>query len=705
MSTKGFTRSVIALSISSLLSYAANAEEDNDITQDEIEHVAVWSTAISTSSLYLKGDDIINKQADHISDLLRTIPGVDVGGAHSLNQRITIRSMDDKDLNISIDGAAQNTYMYHHMGNLQIHADILKSVDIEIGSNSVINGGLGGSVRFETKQARELLKPEQTFGGRVQVSSGDNSGNNYSITGYGLLGESFDFIGYYNFVDRSNYDVGGGQILDADGNELADTDGEVKGLEGELDDLLIKFGWNIGNDQRISVGYESYQDEGNYSYRPDMGLATDLAITNSLQVPLLWPTEFTRDTLTLNYDLSFAQSSQLKVSAFSNTSELWRDEMGWADNEAYTSWAAIVTGEAKNTGVNALATTNFDDNLAGDHELTYGLDYIKHDTEYAAQYIASLDTSAEQSTSLALFLQDKIQLNESFAIIPGVRYQDYEIDSTVVDNNFDDITFALAAEYQATDNLLLKASTTQLFKGPEIGEVFVGAGLFDSANQNIEAETGTNTELAFAYQSSANKTNRLALGATVFKTQIDGYIYDYASSPEGGYWKDNIGDIQITGFEAYIGYTADKLTGQITYSSAESDLDAYADYQDLDQARIDREQGDTFTANINYELSQFNLSLNWEAMQVQDMAAGINLDGATLDNAKDGFTVHNVSANWSPESIEGLTVIFGVDNLFDEYYASQSSRTGTSFHPRFGSLYLLDYEPGRNIKATLSYQF
>ena len=93
------------------------------------------------SSIYLNGDAIANKQADHISDLLRTIPGVDVGGAHSLNQRITIRSMDDKDLDISIDGAKQNSYMYHHMGNLQIHADILKSVDLEIGSNSVINGG------------------------------------------------------------------------------------------------------------------------------------------------------------------------------------------------------------------------------------------------------------------------------------------------------------------------------------------------------------------------------------------------------------------------------------------------------------------------------------------------------------------------------------------------------------------------------------
>ena len=92
-------------------------------------------------------------------------------------------------------------------------------------------------------------------------------------------------------------------------------------------------------------------------------------------------------------------------------------------------------------------------------------------------------------------------------------------------------------------------------------------------------------------------------------------------------------------------------------------------------------------------------------MHVADVDDGLNLDGATLNNAKDSFSVHNVLARWDAQSIEGLTLIFGVDNPFDEFYASQSSRTGTSFHPRFGELYLLDYEPGRNIKASLSYRF
>ncbi|MCZ8499894.1 hypothetical protein O9929_26515 [Vibrio lentus] len=36
------------------------------------------------------------KQADHMSDLLREIPGVDVGGTHSVNQRITIRGLSLK---------------------------------------------------------------------------------------------------------------------------------------------------------------------------------------------------------------------------------------------------------------------------------------------------------------------------------------------------------------------------------------------------------------------------------------------------------------------------------------------------------------------------------------------------------------------------------------------------------------------------------
>ncbi|MBU2869317.1 TonB-dependent receptor [Colwellia sp. E2M01] len=689
-----------ALAIASTLSTNLMAAEVSE--EKEIERIAVWNTAVNSSSMYLKGESIINKQADHISDLLRTIPGVDVGGAHSLNQRITIRSMDDKDLDISIDGAKQNTYMYHHMGNLQIHADILKSVDINVGSNSVINGGLGGSVLFETKQAKELLNNNDNFGGRVQASAGDNSGQSYSITGYGLLGESVDFLGYYNAVNRDNYEVGGGEITNSSGEVIEGTDGTVRGLEGKLDDALIKFGWEPTDNQRIQLSYETYSDEGDYSYRPDMGLATDLAITNSLEIPLLWPTKFTRDTLTLNYELSF-DSTLIKAAAYSNTSELWRDELGWADNVDWVDSAAIVTGEAKNTGFNVIAETSLDSAISQD--ITYGIDYIKQDTSYNAEYTASVDESSEKSSNLALYIQDRIALNNMFTVIPGVRYDNYEINSTVVDDTFTNTSFALALELQPSNDLLFKLSATEIFKGPEISEVFTGSGLYETTNEDIEAETGINYELAFAYQLPIMESGKISLGATLFRTDIDNYIYDYATSPEGASWKDNIGDMQIKGVETYVNYQQGQFSGAITYSTAESELSAYDDYMDLDGARLDRQQGNTLSATVNYTIEAINLSLNWEVLIVDDVSADLDLDGATLDNSKDGYTVNNAYVSWAPESVQGLSLILGVDNVFDEFYASQSSRTGVSFHPRFGELYLQDFEPGRNIKATVSYQF
>ncbi|MCV6615402.1 MAG: TonB-dependent receptor plug domain-containing protein, partial [Cellvibrionaceae bacterium] len=352
-----------------------------------IEETVVWGTKVKASSIKVDEETLALKQADHISDLLRTIPGVDVGGAHSLNQRITIRSMDDKDLRITIDGANQNTYMYHHMGNLQIHADILQAADIEIGSNSVVNSGLGGAVRFTTKTARQLLKPGTQFGGRLQLSSADNGGDAWALSAYGTLGDSVDALLYHNQVKRDNYEVGGGVIKNQSGAMIPGTDGTVRGLKGELDDTLIKLGWEFAPGHLLRLGYEHYIDEGNYSYRPDMGLATDLAIGASLDTPLLWPTEFSRDTITLNYEGQFGQTS-LYAALFDNQSSLKRDETGFRHSTVVlrgrpiAANAANVRGDADNQGLNLLAETEWDS-----HTLSYGFEWVDYDTLYRADYL------------------------------------------------------------------------------------------------------------------------------------------------------------------------------------------------------------------------------------------------------------------------------------------------------------------------------
>ena len=94
MKKPSFRPSLLAVAIASLTSFSLFAEET--VKEEDVERISVWSTAVKTSSLYLQGEEIANKQADHLSDLLRVIPGVDVGGAHSLNQRITIRETTER---------------------------------------------------------------------------------------------------------------------------------------------------------------------------------------------------------------------------------------------------------------------------------------------------------------------------------------------------------------------------------------------------------------------------------------------------------------------------------------------------------------------------------------------------------------------------------------------------------------------------------
>lgn len=678
---------------------ATTSSQDETV---ELEKVQVWGTEVTASSVSLDSDSLAIRQADHISDLLRTLPGIDVGGAHSLNQRITIRSMDDKDLDIRIDGANQNTYMYHHMGNLQIHADILESVDIEVGKNSIINGGLGGTVRFRTKSAEQLLNPGEQFGGRVQAGYNSNSGSNIAASGYGKLGDEVDVLLYHNRVDRDNYKVGGGKIKDANGDEVPGTDGEVEGLEGTQDDTLVKFGWNVSDNQRLTLGYERYEDDGDYSYRPDMGLATDLAIAESLDAPLTWPTTFGRDTITLNYDASF-DSSTVSASIYDNTSDLERDETAWKDSTAVIRGrpaadnAGTIEGEARIRGANVLAATTI-----AAHTLTYGLEYTQYNTDYQADYLSGVSQSSdEKSTAKAIYLQDRWQVLQPLAITAGIRYDSVDLDTNTVDDNFSDSTFGLGLEYQLSDSISTRLSQTQLFKAPEVAEVFIGAGINDTENPDLKAETGTNTEANLQYSDELLAGTTFNAGATLFQTEIKDYIYDYAARS----FKDNVGDMTIQGSEVYVGLTAQQLSALLTFSRAASDLDATNEYEALDGARIDRQQGNTLSLNLDYDIPALNLALHWDVLNVDDLDAGTDLDGATADNAKDGYQVHNVSARWTPTEVDGLSITAGVDNVFDEFYASQSSRTGTSVHPLFGDLYLLDYEPGRNIKLTVAYDF
>jgi len=629
-------------------------------TETELAPIEVWGTQVFSSSEptdKIDKEDIEIKQVDHLSDLLRDVPGVDIGGAHSTNQRINIRGLQDTDLAITIDGARQNNFMYHHMGNLLINADILKAVDIQVGTNSVIHDGLGGGMAFETKDAKDLLPAGKALGARIYGAYATNDYFGYSLTGYGQLEQQADALIYFDANHRNNPQNGNGV--------------ESVGNDGDLRNALFKLGWDINDEHRLELAYDQYRDEGDYAPRPDMGAETNSAITGTA----VYPTKFERQTLSLNYEVDLGEPLYLQATLYRNAMDLWRDE----DLNARATYRYI-EGNSTHTGGKVLAETSL---IFGDieHLLRYGFEMYRQETDYQEDAVS---LSSESARTIAIYAEDEVFFPIGLSITPGLRYNRYSLDSNVADKTFSELTWGLAAAYDLNDNWNINASTTRLFKAPMLAEVFIGAGRNLEPNPDLKPVTGVNNQIGLHYhQRDVLALDSFRMDLTVFKTEFKDYIDD-----EGGGSYVNLGDYDAEGFEVSFNLRKDPFTGHLSYAKSESE-------HQVTGAPLGRQVGDSIALGLTYDVPTFGLKFNWQSL--------FTLEEDYFN--KPSYNVHTIRMKWLPPTVKNLRLTLGIENLFDEYYVSHASRIGDNVHPVFGPLHLNDYEPGRNIKLSLSYNF
>lgn len=644
----------------------------------ESETVVVWGTAVSADSLYLGEQEIAVKQADHLSDLLRNIPGVDVGGTHSVNSRINIRGLDDRALNVYIDGALQTNYLYHHLGNLLINPDILKSADLQLGAHTVTAGGLGGVVRFETKDAADLLAATgNRFGGRVMGSYNDNAQTGLSLTGYGQLTDQLDGLLYFNRIDRDNFEDGSGRA--------------TIGSDGTTDNALAKLGFDITPNQRIELSYDRLFDSGDYTQRPDMGVLTNEAITGDILIP----TKYTRETINASYQLDLGDALLLDATYYTNDMSLWRDESSPAIPRSPGVRREVT---ADNQGVNILAESFIQTGQFG-HTFRYGGEWFDQNLDFFPDLDANAAPIQQAAQSTAFFIEDEIAIGDNVIIRPGIRHNDYEIDylNTGESGSWDEMTYGLAGEAEIADGFWLLASYTELFRGPEPAEPFGGGGASKIVNPNLNPETGDNVEFGVRISQQVEGA-RINLGANIFKTTIDDFIGETAvpGTTTSQTWDVNVGTAEIEGFEASANFQITNWDLLVTYASSEFDASGLTTTTLTETVR---EIGDSVSFDLAYIFPDRDLRLSWNGVLVDDA-------DTQLAGTKPGYTVHNLNARWQDAfGVRGFAATVGVDNLFDETYTSHASRTGETFHPVFGPLVLNDVEPGRNFKITLAQTF
>ncbi|WP_434353544.1 TonB-dependent receptor [Psychrobacter sp. HD31] len=660
--------SSLSIAVTSImLSTQAMADNSPHTTLQTITINADVNNRSKTSQEEVIHDDesTAMQQATHLNNFMHEVPGVDIGGTSTVNQHIYIRGVEDKDLKVTVDGARQENFFFHHAGNLAIDPEFYKAAEVSVGNNSVTlgNNASGGAVAFKTVDAEDLLKPDQTMGARVKVGYHSNDKQvNGNVAVYGKPTDSTDVLLAYGMRNSD-----GGE--DGHGNH-------IQGDDIEIGNILAKFSFMPTDDHKITLGYKSLTDEGNYPFKPEFSYTS--------QTP--FPGYNNSDEYTLGYAYDANNNFKLDVNAY-HTEREYRTQ-GRRGPRMFD-----LQFEGKVDGINAQAQNTVELGISN-HNFIYGAEaYRKSSTDTA-------DNSTEKATSYGVYLEDQIYLGR-FHLTPGVRYDKYKA-SSQINKDYDQFSGAIAASIDLTKDVSVFASHTQFFKGPPLPET-LNNSYADSLipNANLEPETGTNTELGISVvKNDLLMTNdNLSLVAKGFKTDISDKIESDWNKVNGKWQFGYVNadeDQTVEGYEIAAKYRKDNVVLKASYDHSDTDSN---------KTRNLRTTGDRLSVGMDY-LMQDNLSFGMRWNHV----AGIDrLESRWLPNNGDerrftkrfnnpSYQTVDFYGSYVPNLLPDLKLDFGVYNATNAYYAEHTSYNNSEY-PDY------DAAEGRNVKVSASYKF
>ena len=694
---------VLSMGVAAVLwsqgSQAASTAAVKDMPSTTLQTITVTANSsvrdsVQEDSVYID-DYTPAAQASHLSDFLDVIPGVEVGGTSSVNQRVRVRGLDDTNLKVTIDGARQEGAMFYHMGDVTIDPDLLKQADVSVGNNSVTlgNDAIGGGVAFETVDAADLLKPGQKIGAKLHAGYGSNNDELLtSATVYGAPTENVDLLAYYGKRDANAGEDGKGR--------------EIQTQDSEGENILLKAGAYIGDDHHVGAGFSRTENEGLFPLRPDFPASSGVGSWNEIL-----PQKVKRDTYTLDYSYNpVNRLIDVDTNVYQTETSISRDT-DYTENLGY-DWEAGI----KTTGAKIQNTSIIDDaiiaGITGTHKLIAGVEHYKKESEMARN---SAKTGTDEAKNTSVYLEDQWQMGK-LTLTPGIRYDRYESPEFVsAGKTYDNVVGALAASYEIAPRTQVFASYTQLFNGPDLSQaIFNQDGEDTYVNNDLKAEEGSNAEVGMAttLRGLTSADDALRLSAKYFETNIENYLefvraggsrtglncttgqLGTSDSPEtcqGVINKDE--DFKIKGVELAADYKIDNFNMGLSYARARSKGENTG-YNIASVSGSSSESGDKYMVNLGYAPTD-TTELGWRSTYVASVTPNTSGD----DIEKPNYDVHDIFMSYTPTQVEGLIATLGVYNIFDETYASHASRNNA-----LDDNYT-DFEMGRNIKTSLTYQF
>lgn len=487
--------------------------------------------------------------ANDLSDLIRTMPGVNLtgnssSGQYGNNRQIDLRGMGPENTLILIDGVPVTSRNSTRMGRSGerntrgdsnwVPAEAVESIEVLRGPAAARygSGAAGGVVNIITKRPSKQLSGSLTYYTNRPESSDEQDTNRIGFSLAGPLSEKFSFR-LYGSANKTDADA-----LDLN-QQYATGVTPPAGREGVRNrDANLLLRWDL-TDQQVLELNTGFSRQGNI-YAGDRAVSgsgsqtlTDLANAGAETNTLY------RRTASLVHRGNWGEGRRSRVTlAFEGTDNRRLNEgLAGGSEGSISTTTQTSTSELQNWMLNGEFNSPLQ--LGGVKQmLTVGFDVKRESLDdpwsvsnsSAAVGATAGRSSESEAKSWALFVEDNIEVTDKLILTPGLRFDKHD----QFGNNWSP---SLNASYQLRPEITLKGGIARAFKAPNLyqsnpnylystmgngcpdASPSLGGGCQILGNASLKPEISVNKEIGIAYDKQG-----WGAGLTYFRNDYESKI-------------------------------------------------------------------------------------------------------------------------------------------------------------------------------------
>tara|TARA_B100000965_G_scaffold402185_1_gene427568 strand:- start:1894 stop:4098 length:2205 start_codon:yes stop_codon:yes gene_type:complete len=565
-------------------------------TNEEVEEVVTVSSKqpvpidkVVGSVALISQDEIETRMVSDLSQLLENTIGVTVPkrvtSGRFRNSDVVVRGVGNNRVNIFIDGfRTGDAYQSGGYGRDLVDTELLKRVEILKGPSSSLYGsdGLAGTIAYTTKDASDFIDDSNKYLSLTLSNQNVNSQQKVTVLGAVVLNN------VETLVQLSGKNMNQMKVHD-------DATETLNPMSGEQDSVLAKVKISLDNGSSISMTFDNQESDADYNLLTDLGSGFSAA---NMQVESVSSSvgldTSNRERVSLTYDFegdnNFFDSGVIRF--FSQTTD---QRTTTSKNKAIMVMPSF--GPPIPSFVPTAESSDYDFNqevsgfsaemikVVGRHNIVYGFesetaDYSRNNDKTEVNLLTGAINKTlantlyphkrfpdSEVTREAIFINDRVYLNDKTTVVLGARYdsydQDAQSDALHARNNIfghevkprsdSEVSLKVGLIRDIDEDMSVFLQYAEGYRNPNFDEAYntytnLAQMYTIIPNPNITAETSEGFEVGL--RGSLNKTS---WSLVYYKNDYEDFIaYEYLFPPVQGVLQvqyQNLGSVETDGIE------------------------------------------------------------------------------------------------------------------------------------------------------------